>query len=471
MNESAQPRRALVPSLVNGLVTNHYCSSSPLVDFQVLGPLSRDSGYFKFGSETICYGTSAGPHSSKQPTGVLYDALADVTAEGGIVRLPMDPQAIIENLRHERYYHDQLQNRPRFSQVSLIRNVYYHCVRPFLPVSVRKHLQKADLKNWRDIPFPRWPLDDTVDHIIARLLALSMKAQGISRTPFIWFWPDGAPSAVIMTHDVEEVAGRNFCSQLMDLDDSVGIKSSFQLIPEKRYPIPDELLDEIRARGFEVNLHDLNHDGRLFSSHKTFLRRAERLNEYARSYRAFGFRSGGLYRNQAWFGALDFSYDMSVPSTARLEPQRGGCCTVMPFFIGKILELPLTTIQDYSLFHILNDYSIDLWRQQLQAIARRNGLATFNAHPDYIIENRAQRTYRLLIEYLARLRDDQRTWIALPGEVDRWWRSRRQMTLVLDGRTWRIDGPDKERARLAFATLTGNTLTLELAHHTSDATV
>jgi hypothetical protein len=270
-----------------------------------------------------------------------------------------------------------------------------------------------------------------------------------------------------MTHDVEELAGRNFCSQLMDLDDSVGIKSSFQLVPEKRYAIPDELLDEIRARGFEVNLHDLNHDGRLFSSHKTFLRRAERLNEYARAYRAFGFRSGGLYRNQAWFGALDFSYDMSVPSTARLEPQRGGCCTVMPFFIGRILELPLTTTQDYSLFHILNDYSIDLWRQQLQAIARRNGLATFNAHPDYIIEKRAQRTYRLLVEYLARLREDQRTWIALPREVDRWWRSRRQMTLAPDGRTWRIDGPDNERARLAFATLTGNTLTLELADQTS----
>jgi hypothetical protein len=135
----------------------------------------------------------------------------------------------------------------------------------------------------------------------------------------------------------------------------------------------------------------------------------------------------------------------------------------MPFFIGRILELPLTTTQDYSLFHILNDYSLDLWRQQLRAIAARHGLATFIVHPDYILEARARRTYRLLLEHLARLRDEQRTWIALPGEVDRWWRSRRQMTLVPDGRSWTIEGPDRKRARLAYATLTGDTLTVELA--------
>ena len=64
-----------------------------------------------------------------------------------------------------------------------------------------------------------------------------------------------------------------------------------------------------------------------------------------------------MYREQQWFDAFDFSYDMSVPNVAHLEPQRGGCCTVMPYFVGDLLELPLTTVQDYSLFHILNDYS------------------------------------------------------------------------------------------------------------------
>jgi len=69
-----------------------------------------------------------------------------------------------------------------------------------------------------------------------------------------------------------------------------------------------------------------------------------------------------MYRNGDWYDVFDFSYDMSVPNVAHLEPLRGGCCTVMPYFIGTILELPLTATQDYSLFHILNDYTLDLGR-------------------------------------------------------------------------------------------------------------
>ena len=75
-----------------------------------------------------------------------------------------------------------------------------------------------------------------------------------------------------------------------------------------------------------------------------------------------------MYREQEWFDAFDFSFDMSVPNVAHLEPQRGGCCTVMPYFIGDVLELPLTTTQDYSLFHILGDYSTTLWKRQIRLI-------------------------------------------------------------------------------------------------------
>lgn len=46
----------------------------------------------------------------------------------------------------------------------------------------------------------------------------------------------------------------------------------------------------------------------------------------------------------------------------------------MPYFIGKTLELPLTTIQDYSQFNILNDYSIDLWKKQIDLIRKHYGI-------------------------------------------------------------------------------------------------
>ncbi len=115
---------------------------------------------------------------------------------------------------------------------------------------------------------------------LERLLALSMKAQSLKRMPFVWFWPDGATSCAMMTHDVENLSGRSFCSQLMDMDDSVGIKSAFQIIPEGRYAVPADLLEEIRSRNFEINVHDLNHSGRLFAGREDFLRSAERINGY-----------------------------------------------------------------------------------------------------------------------------------------------------------------------------------------------
>ena len=146
----------------------------------------------------------------------------------------------------------------------------------------------------------------------------------------------------------------------------------------------------------------------------------------------------------------------AVPNAAHLEPQRGGCCTVMPYFIGDILELPLTTAQDYSLFFILGDYSTRLWREQVELIHGQNGLVSIITHPDYLTGARERKVYTELLEYLAQLRDREGSWVALPGEINQWWRRRRNMTLTATGGSWRIDGPGSDRARLAYASLDGD---------------
>jgi hypothetical protein len=261
---------------------------------------------------------------------------------------------------------------------------------------------------------------------------------------------------------VETSSGVDFCSQLMDLDDSFGVKTSFQIVPEKRYTVSKSFLERIRGRGFEVNIHDLNHDGHLFRDREEFLRRAERINHYAKQFGARGFRSAVLHRNVDWYHALDFSYDMSIPNVAHLDPQRGGCCTVMPFFVGKILELPLTATQDYSLFHILNDFTMRIWREQISLIRGKHGLISFNIHPDYIIAKAARRAYVDLLHYLSKLRSQEETWIALPGEVASWWRMRSEMNLVSVGGSWQIEGKGKEQARVAYATLVNNTVAYEI---------
>ena len=254
-----------------------------------------------------------------------------------------------------------------------------------------------------------------------------------------------------MTHDVETAEGRDFCTTLMDLDDSYGIKASFQVIPEVRYEVSEAFLHELRGRGFEINVHDFNHDGELFQDREEFLRRVARINDYGRKFNSAGYRSGVLYRNLDWYQFFDYSYDMSVPNVAHLDPQRGGCCTVMPFFIGKILELPVTTTQDYTLFNILHDYSIDLWKQQSELIMQKHGLMSFIVHPDYLISTREQGIYNQLLCHLAQLREEKGLWIALPREVNKWWRQRAEMQLVEDGKGWRIEGEGAERARIAYA--------------------
>jgi hypothetical protein len=341
----------------------------------------------------------------------------------------------------------------------------YYQVRPYLGVSIRKHLQRLWLRGWKGLTFPQWPVDRTVDRILERLLVLSMTAHGIDHIPFIWFWPDGKESCAILTHDVEEMIGVNFCPSLMEIDDSFGVKSSFQFIPETRYSVSPFLLNRIRESGFEINLHDLNHDGRLYDDREEFLRRASRINQYAKRYGAAGFRAGALYRNLDWYDAYEFSYDMSVPNVAHLDPQPGGCCTVMPYFIGNVLELPLTTIQDYTLLYILSVHSIDLWQQQIELITESHGLASFNVHPDYMLDRRAKDTYKSLLAHLSELRSGGKLWMPLPREVDRWWRDRSQMKIVGESGRWRIEGPGRERAKLAYARLVGDRLsyTFELS--------
>lgn len=440
--------------------TEHYRCPDDFADFTLTASLSDDTGYFRFGEDTICYGQTASGFRVSRVDANLYDCLNDVTTHGSSVLLPFNPTDLVNNLRLERYA-----KCFRLSALSpwqrSLRSAYY-LLRPWMHVNVRKHVQKACLNGWRSRAFPRWPVDTTVEDLSEQLLYRSMKAKGVDRVPFVWFWPNGSRSCVVMTHDVEAESGQGFCSELMNIDDSFGIKASFQLVPEGRYRISAALVEEIRDRAFEVDIQDLNHDGHLFREKEEFLRRAQRINRYSNIYDARGFRAAVLYRNEDWYDALDFSYDMSVPNVAHLDPQPGGCCTVMPYFIGDILEIPLTTTQEYMLFHLLGDYSLDLWKAQIELIKKKNGLMSFLIHPDYIIERRARSVYRSLLGVLRDLGTKEKLWFALPGDVDQWWRSRSKMCVIERNGQWQVEGPGAERAKLAFAKAAGDHLEYEV---------
>jgi hypothetical protein len=446
---------------MNPTLSDYYKLPSESLRFLASDNLTGNPGFFKFGSEATCFGRCRVGVSPDVAMAGQFDALKAVELGGSNISLPFDFGEVVENLRRERYENNLIPRRERVVNREWIRKAYY-LVRELLPVSLRRHLQRTYYSDWQSRPFPSWPVDFSVDSLQKELLRVSMQASGVQRVPFIWFWPHGASSCLIMTHDVETAAGRDFTSSLMDMDELHGLKASFQVIPEKRYEVPDEYVRQIRDRGFEFNVHDLNHDGQLYQTREEFLRRAEKINHYCRKFGARGFRAGAMYRMAEWYDAFEFSYDMSVPNVAHLEPKRGGCCTVMPYFIGDIVELPLTTVQDYSLFYILNDRSIDLWKTQIDQIRKHHGLISFIAHPDYLINKSNRLVFKSLLEYLQKLIPSSGIWAPLPGEVDTWWRARAEMKIVGRGDEWDIEGPQKQRARLAYAVLDGDSLTYEV---------
>jgi len=439
------------------VISDRYRCPEQFAGAPLAAPTSAEDSYFRFGRDLACYGRSCSGASAASSDQHLSDLLAEVRRGQPDVQLPFDLTQLVDNLTHERYLTRSNGSFQRRGPNPLLARLYY-ALRRFLPAPLRLPIQRTYFRGWDKITFPAWPLDVGVERLLEKALLLSMKSRGIDAVPFIWFWPDGASSAAILTHDVETEQGREFCPRLMEIDESFGFRSAFQIVPEGRYRVTAAFLGDIRGRGHEINVHDLNHDGNLFRDRRLFLKRVKAVNEYGRRWGAKGFRSAILYRDLDWYDELEFEYDMSVPNVGNLEAQRGGCCTVFPYFVGEILELPLTTTQDYSLFYILREQRIDLWKTQAAGILEKHGLLSFITHPDYLLDRRAQSLYRNLLDFLSELGSERKTWIALPKEVNEWWRQRSKMNLVPEGNGWRIEGPGKERARLAYARLDGDEL-------------
>jgi hypothetical protein len=253
---------------------------------------------------------------------------------------------------------------------------------------------------------------------------------GSERAPAGWpGWPKHKNFAVVLTHDVESVVGLDQVHAVATLETALGFRSSFNFVPEGRYSVPHALRSWLVDRGFEVGVHDLHHDGHLFASRGEFSRRAKRINQILREWGAVGFRSGYMLRNLEWIRELDITYDASTFDTDPFEPQPDGVDTIFPFwnnFDGDgrgYMELPYTMAQDSTLFLLLRESGIDVWKKKLDWIARYGGMVLLNVHPDYIDLGDGTKAlrypiarYRELLEYIRDCYGDL-AWHALPREV------------------------------------------------------
>jgi hypothetical protein len=143
----------------------------------------------------------------------------------------------------------------------------------------------------------------------------------------------------------------------------------------------------------------------------------------------------------------------------------------MPYLAGDLVELPLTATQDYSLFHILGQYSIDLWKEEIESLISSHALISFIVHPDYVIERRARQVYDTLLQYLAEMCASAKLWQPLPREAARWWRERSRMRIERSAGSWRVAGAGSERARIAFAQIEDGRVTYHIENSTCPQTL
>lgn len=299
------------------------------------------------------------------------------------------------------------------------KRAYYHLKRG-IPRPVTRALRRAHRLVREQSTGLRWPIEDRYVAFLRGTLARLLDARGVDSTPFIHFWPHGARWALILTHDVETASGQARIPVLADIEERLGFRSCFNVVPE-RYPIDRHLVAELRSRGFEVAVHDLNHDGKLFNSREQFLSRAHRINGHVRELDARGFRAALMHRHPEWMQALDLDYDLSFFDTDPYEPIPGGTMSIWPFHFGRFVELPYTLVQDYTLTSVLDERTPRLWVEKVRFVADNLGMALLNTHPDYL---RLRDTARVYGEFLEAMRAKGGYWNTLPRDAAFWWRAR-----------------------------------------------
>ena len=311
---------------------------------------------------------------------------------------------------------------------------FYYALKPYLPWGLRMGARRVLARRQRAACAAVWPINESAGHV-----------------PADWpGWPDGKKFSFVLTHDVEGPEGLAKCRELAELEMAHGFRSSFNFIPEGTYRVPPELRAWLVEHGFEVGVHDLNHDGKLFSSRRGFVQKSERINHYLREWQASGYRSGFMLRNLDWLHDLDALYDSSTFDTDPFEPQSDGVGTIFPYWIpypenrtgpagsagdqpagaqAGYVELPYTLPQDSTLFLLLREKTPEIWLRKLEWIVAHRGMALVNVHPDYINLHARPETnreypasaYADLLRHVATNHAGQ-YWNPLPRDLAAWFK-------------------------------------------------
>ena len=318
----------------------------------------------------------------------------------------------------------------------------YYIIRRLIPEQLRHRLNSAAIRVRRKRDFPSWPSESTLVTYWRQWLQVSLAQLHLDDGWHIAFWPLGFKCGIVLTHDVENTAGMRRMERMADLEERYNFRSAWNL-PLAQFDIDWNLVERLKRRGFEFGAHGLCHDGRLFRSRANFRKLAPVLARLASLHELKGFRAPSTLRRIEWISQLPFDFDCSFADSDPYEPQSGGTCSLFPFFLGEMVELPYTLPQDHTLIHLLRRKPLPVWEAKAQWIESLGGMILTLIHPDYCGSGRNLDDYEGLLK---QLNDLPSAWRALPSEVATWWRQRDQLKLTVEGDFPVIEGLAAERA-------------------------
>lgn len=296
---------------------------------------------------------------------------------------------------------------------------FYNLLKPYLHNSIRTTIKRLNSHAIKDFRLG-WPIENRYVHFQWEVIRQVLIQSNQFEIFFRHFWPKGHRFALVLSHDIETEAGQDNVRILAEMEENLGYRSSFNFVPEG-YTLDEKLIQELLERGFEVGLHGLKHDGKLFRSRKTFNSRSMKINSYLGKNDSVGFRSPLMHRNPKWMQKLNVEYDLSFFDTDPFEPMPGGCMSIWPFTIGRFVELPYTLVQDSTLVNVLGETTPRIWLEKLDFIEKYYGMALVIVHPDYILNRDSLEIYR---SFLENVRNRENYWNPLPREAAAWWRAR-----------------------------------------------
>jgi len=323
---------------------------------------------------------------------------------------------IIDYIIHENYFE---QKQPFFSKLPFS---YTH-----IPPRLRVPLFNILLSFKKDPKFPHFPIEKSVELMrYIYIKALSIKSK--KDIPYISFWPKGK-FAFSITHDCDTKSSFDNIEKIREIEKKYEMKSSWYIL-SNRYKIDLKKIKKLKKEGCEIGLHGYNHDTKLpFLKTEEIKHRISKASNLINSFKIKGFRSPCLLKNKRFLDIISnyFDYDSSTSDTdiRSVTAMRSGTCTVFPFFINKMVEIPITLAQDYRLIRLGKTKSqiFNIWREKIDFIEKINGSAVMLIHPDTHIfgSEKYLSVYDRILKYASKKNN---VWNSLPCEIAKWWRER-----------------------------------------------